>query len=148
MYKDLMKPDEDWTNLTNSAERRKIQNRIAQRVYRRNMREGTDEVQRLKARIRELEGGQEGTPLEAFLDALPSTDPNALGTFGHDSDLSSPGPCGGGNKRTVYASTGWTHPTQQEPMAVLQSSSHPRAAQDPETPADLSNLGFELLRLS
>ncbi|KAF7594638.1 hypothetical protein BBP40_008728 [Aspergillus hancockii] len=85
MYDDLMKPDEDWTNLSNSAERRKIQNRIAQRVYRRNMKERTNEVQRLRARIRELEGTQEGTSFDAFLNALPSTSPNALGTFAHDS---------------------------------------------------------------
>ncbi|KAE8422256.1 hypothetical protein BDV36DRAFT_291437 [Aspergillus pseudocaelatus] len=98
MYKDLMKPDEDWTNLTNSAERRKIQNC-------RNMRERTDEVQRLKARIRELEGTQESTSLDAFLDALPSTDSNPLGAFGHDSDLNSEGQCGGGDKRTVYTNT-------------------------------------------
>ncbi|KAE8370726.1 hypothetical protein BDV27DRAFT_151983 [Aspergillus caelatus] len=133
MYKDSMKPDEDRTNLTNSAERRKIQNR-------RNMRERTDEVQRLKARICELEGTQKSTSLDAFLDALPSTDPNPLGAFGHDSDLNSQGQCGGGDKRTVYASTGWTHPTQQESMAVLQSSSNPKASHDLETPAGLSNL--------
>jgi hypothetical protein len=33
-YADLMKPDEDWRNLPNAAERRKIQNRLAQRAYR------------------------------------------------------------------------------------------------------------------
>lgn len=33
-YADLMKPDEDWRNLPNAADRRKIQNRLAQRAYR------------------------------------------------------------------------------------------------------------------
>lgn len=33
-YVDLMKPDEDWRNLPDAAERRKIQNRLAQRAYR------------------------------------------------------------------------------------------------------------------
>lgn len=33
-YADLMKPDEDWRNLPDAAERRKIQNRLAQRAYR------------------------------------------------------------------------------------------------------------------
>lgn len=32
-YADLMKPGEDWTNLPSAAERRKIQNRLAQRAY-------------------------------------------------------------------------------------------------------------------
>lgn len=32
-YADLMKPDEDWRNLPNPADRRKIQNRLAQRAY-------------------------------------------------------------------------------------------------------------------
>ncbi|KAK8120363.1 hypothetical protein PG999_004483 [Apiospora kogelbergensis] len=32
-YVDLMKPDEDWRNLPDASERRKIQNRLAQRAY-------------------------------------------------------------------------------------------------------------------
>ena len=32
-YADLMKPDEDWRTLANASERRKIQNRLAQRAY-------------------------------------------------------------------------------------------------------------------
>lgn len=33
-YKDLMKPDEDWRKMPNHVERRRVQNRIAQRAYR------------------------------------------------------------------------------------------------------------------
>ena len=33
-YADLMKPDEDWRTLQDASERRKIQNRLAQRAYR------------------------------------------------------------------------------------------------------------------
>ncbi|GJD04077.1 hypothetical protein ColKHC_12902 [Colletotrichum higginsianum] len=36
MYAELMKPDEDWRNLPDTAERRKIQNRLAQRAYQRH----------------------------------------------------------------------------------------------------------------
>jgi len=32
-YADLMKPDEDWRMLPDASERRKIQNRLAQRAY-------------------------------------------------------------------------------------------------------------------
>lgn len=33
-YTDLMKPGESWDDLDDAAERRKIQNRLAQRAYR------------------------------------------------------------------------------------------------------------------
>ncbi|KAH7016230.1 uncharacterized protein B0I36DRAFT_355062 [Microdochium trichocladiopsis] len=61
-YADLMKPDEDWRNLPDAAERRKIQNRLAQRAYRRNMRDRTKEVEKLKKQLQELQGtlGQNG----------------------------------------------------------------------------------------
>lgn len=36
-YADLMKPDEDWTKLPDASERRKIQNRLAQRAYRKSL---------------------------------------------------------------------------------------------------------------
>ncbi|KAI0474139.1 hypothetical protein GGR56DRAFT_650440 [Xylariaceae sp. FL0804] len=54
-YVDLMKPDEDWRNLPDAAERRKIQNRLAQRAYRRNMRDRTKEVERLKKQLQQLQ---------------------------------------------------------------------------------------------
>ncbi|KAI2641002.1 hypothetical protein GGS21DRAFT_502605 [Xylaria nigripes] len=55
-YADLMKPDEDWRHLPNSAERRRIQNRLAQRAYRRNMRDRSKEVERLKKQLQDLQG--------------------------------------------------------------------------------------------
>ncbi|KAI0158273.1 hypothetical protein GGR57DRAFT_41925 [Xylariaceae sp. FL1272] len=54
-YVDLMKPDEDWRNLPDAAERRKIQNRLAQRAYRRNMRDRTKEVEKLKKQLQQLQ---------------------------------------------------------------------------------------------
>ncbi|KXJ91353.1 hypothetical protein Micbo1qcDRAFT_175570 [Microdochium bolleyi] len=55
-YADLMKPDEDWRNLADASERRKIQNRLAQRAYRRNMRDRTREVEKLKKQLEYLQG--------------------------------------------------------------------------------------------
>ncbi|KAH9904931.1 hypothetical protein F4778DRAFT_780099 [Xylariomycetidae sp. FL2044] len=54
-YADLMRPDEDWRSLRNTAERRKIQNRIAQRAYRRNMQRKTSEVESLKKQLHILQ---------------------------------------------------------------------------------------------
>ncbi|KAK8059036.1 hypothetical protein PG994_009484 [Apiospora phragmitis] len=63
-YADLMKPDEDWTKLPDASERRKIQNRLAQRAYRRNMRDRTKEVEKLKRQLQQFQEGQgrRGTP--------------------------------------------------------------------------------------
>ncbi|KAL7620793.1 hypothetical protein AAE478_009791 [Parahypoxylon ruwenzoriense] len=66
-YVDLMKPDEDWRNLPDAAERRKIQNRLAQRAYRRNMRDRTKEVERLKKQLQQLQ--------QSMNTADPSTTP-------------------------------------------------------------------------
>ncbi|KAI0392372.1 hypothetical protein F5Y17DRAFT_459966 [Xylariaceae sp. FL0594] len=61
-YADLMKPDEDWRNLPDAAERRKIQNRLAQRAYRRNMRDRTKEVEKLKKQLQQLQEIVGGDP--------------------------------------------------------------------------------------
>ncbi|KAK1754458.1 hypothetical protein QBC47DRAFT_414422 [Echria macrotheca] len=53
-YIDLMKPGEDWTDL-DATERRKIKNRLAQRAYRRNMRDRTKEIEILRSQIKDLQ---------------------------------------------------------------------------------------------
>jgi len=57
-YADLMKPDEDWRNLPNAADRRKIQNRLAQRAYRRSLKERNEEIKRLRKQVEKLEETQ------------------------------------------------------------------------------------------
>ncbi|KAF2272260.1 uncharacterized protein EI97DRAFT_426799 [Westerdykella ornata] len=52
---DLMRPDEDWRRVGDPLERRKIQNRIAQRAYRRNMRERAKKIEELKEQLRTYE---------------------------------------------------------------------------------------------
>ncbi|PYI08339.1 hypothetical protein BO78DRAFT_405817 [Aspergillus sclerotiicarbonarius CBS 121057] len=54
-YNDLMKPGESWEDPPDAAERRKIQNRLAQRAYRQNMRDRTKEVELLKSQIQKLQ---------------------------------------------------------------------------------------------
>ncbi|KAG8411846.1 hypothetical protein J3458_015142 [Metarhizium acridum] len=56
-YLELMKPDENWTNLQDSTERRKIQNRLAQRAYRRNMRDRAIEVKMLREELQRMREG-------------------------------------------------------------------------------------------
>ncbi|KAI1432864.1 hypothetical protein GGR50DRAFT_556772 [Xylaria sp. CBS 124048] len=55
-YWDLVKPGEDWRSEPSAVERRKIQNRLAQRAYRRNMRDRSKEVERLRKEIEQLKG--------------------------------------------------------------------------------------------
>ncbi|KAH8695210.1 hypothetical protein BGW36DRAFT_462834 [Talaromyces proteolyticus] len=54
-YSDLMKPGESWGELADASERRKIQNRLAQRAYRRNMRDRAKEVELLKTEVKMLQ---------------------------------------------------------------------------------------------
>ncbi|BCR98315.1 uncharacterized protein AKAW2_31634S [Aspergillus luchuensis] len=54
-HTDLMRPDEDWRQLADASERRKIQNRIAQRAYRRNMRDRLNKIEQLTKQLRAYE---------------------------------------------------------------------------------------------
>ncbi|KAK8092009.1 hypothetical protein PG997_002370 [Apiospora hydei] len=56
-YLELMKEDEDWRQLENAAERRKIQNRLAQRAYRRNLRNRNKEVETLREQLMRFQEG-------------------------------------------------------------------------------------------
>ncbi|KAK8123761.1 hypothetical protein PG999_003679 [Apiospora kogelbergensis] len=95
-YVDLMKPDEDWRNLPDASERRKIQNRLAQRAYSmcpfppktqssqlltvllregRNMRDRTREVERLKSQLKKLrEEKEEGEDAPSLAQAQEEED--------------------------------------------------------------------------
>ncbi|KAK7911862.1 hypothetical protein PG985_014343 [Apiospora marii] len=64
-YINLMKPDEDWRTMEDVTERRKIQNRLAQRAYRRNLRDKNMEVQKLKKQLMKFQkasGGDSTSP--------------------------------------------------------------------------------------
>ncbi|KAK7937958.1 uncharacterized protein PG986_014826 [Apiospora aurea] len=56
-YLELMKEDEDWRQLENAAERRKIQNRLAQRAYRRNLRNRNKEIETLREQLMRFQEG-------------------------------------------------------------------------------------------
>ncbi|KAK2767665.1 hypothetical protein FQN54_003823 [Arachnomyces sp. PD_36] len=92
-YEDLMRPDEDWRSLPDSADRRKIQNRLAQRSYRRNVKRQREELEELKLQLqgqsRKLQCNatnqahfNQGTSTQNFQDQnvpvlVPQTAPNS-----------------------------------------------------------------------
>lgn len=60
-YNDLVRPEEeDWHMLRDSAERRKIQNRLAQRAYRRNIKYRSLELEKLKQELSEIRQKTQG----------------------------------------------------------------------------------------
>ncbi|KAK8121814.1 protein phosphatase 1 regulatory inhibitor subunit 16B [Apiospora sp. TS-2023a] len=59
-YINLMKPDEDWRTMEDVTERRKIQNRLAQRAYRRSLRDKNMEVQKLKKQLMKFQKANGG----------------------------------------------------------------------------------------
>ncbi|KAI0020789.1 hypothetical protein F4780DRAFT_348503 [Xylariomycetidae sp. FL0641] len=119
-YVDLMKPDEDWRNLPDAAERRKIQNRLAQRAYRRNMRDRTKEVEKLKKQLQQL---QESTNAEQATTPPPENDSPSRGRSPSCSGCTQTqrsDPCsrttGGSRRMSDYAQT-WTQASGRDPLS-------------------------------
>ncbi|CAJ2500774.1 Uu.00g036270.m01.CDS01 [Anthostomella pinea] len=115
-YVDLMKPDEDWRNLPDAAERRKIQNRLAQRAYRRNMRDRTKEVERLKKQLQQL---------QETMSSDPSTTPppeHELASGGRSPSSLGETATGGSRRMSGYVQT-WPHTSGTEQMGGLALTS-------------------------
>jgi hypothetical protein len=94
-YEDLMRPDEDWRSLPDSADRRKIQNRLAQRSYRmslltpyrvnffmvtdcvsgRNVKRQREELEELKL---QLQDQSRKLQCKEASDLAPKQDPNRI----------------------------------------------------------------------
>ncbi|KAH9894682.1 hypothetical protein F4778DRAFT_784108 [Xylariomycetidae sp. FL2044] len=121
-YVDLMKPDEDWRNLPDAAERRKIQNRLAQRAYRRNMRDRTKEVERLKKQLQQLQesmSSSDPTTTPPPEHELPSggRSPSSLDD-GHAHGHGPSSAVGGSRRMSDYLQT-WSHTSSAEQLNGL-----------------------------
>ncbi|OTA94093.1 hypothetical protein M434DRAFT_276808 [Hypoxylon sp. CO27-5] len=124
-YVDLMKPDEDWRNLPDAAERRKIQNRLAQRAYRRNMRDRTKEVERLKKQLQQLQQSMSADPSTTPPPEheLPSggRSPSSLGdVHAQNADISATSATtpNGSRRMSDYLQT-WPHASGSEHLSGL-----------------------------
>ncbi|OAP62563.1 hypothetical protein AYL99_01790 [Fonsecaea erecta] len=122
-YADLMKPDEDWRGLRNTAERRKIQNRIAQRAYRRNAQRKAREVEELRKQLRQCQQGKGPNSPPASPWHCPS---EPWGAANIEPQQMTPGAWSALNDRQGSASTGSpSSPPKLPPSSSVDASGYP-----------------------
>ncbi|RYP82425.1 hypothetical protein DL769_001679 [Monosporascus sp. CRB-8-3] len=137
-YVDLMKPDEDWRNLPDAAERRKIQNRLAQRAYRRNMRDRTREVERLKKQLQQLQGvlGQNNSTTPPPEQDSPNVGNATTMTDGRCQNGAVTPPSSSSQRMGEYVHQGWPHTSGPEHVNGLGLTT------DGETPMTFDTSSF------